>query len=72
MAVDGHQLWLDNGPVWLRHLSILNRRTLRIPDRPPAHPPARAVVQTAYRTRLVPFRDPFHLRGFGSFTDALQ
>ena len=72
IAGDGRVLHLDNGPVWLRHLTILNQRALRIPDRPPPeHPPA-ALVQTAARTPLLPFRDPFHLRGLGVLPAGLQ
>jgi hypothetical protein len=70
LAADGHQLRLDNGPVWLRRLTILDGRTLRIPERPEAEPPPRTVVQTV--SRLVPFRDPFHLRGLGSSSVTLQ
>ncbi|HEU4954162.1 MAG TPA: hypothetical protein VFT28_06285 [Gemmatimonadales bacterium] len=64
---DDGELRLDNGPVWLRRLAILNHRALRIPDRPPPEPPPHTVVQTAFRTPLLPFRDPFHLRGVGAF-----
>ena len=63
---DGRVLRLDNGPVWLRQLAILNHRALRIPDRPPPEPPPHMAVQTAFRTPLPPFRDPFHLRGAGA------
>ena len=72
VANDGSELRLDNGPVWLRRLAILNHRTLRIPDRPPAATPSRTVVQTASRTPLLPFRDPFHLRGLGIFPGWLE
>jgi hypothetical protein len=68
----GHQLRLDNGPAWLRRLTILNGRTLEIPDRPSSPPPPRAVIQTASRTRLQPFRDPFHLRGLGIVLASLE
>jgi len=64
---DGRALRLDNGPVWLRRLAILNHRALRIPDRPPPEPPPHMAVQTAFRTPLLPFRDPFHLRGVAAF-----
>jgi len=67
---DGHQLRLDNGPAWLRRLTILNGRTLEIPNRPPS--PPRAVIQTASRSRLLPFRDPFHLRGLDLVVASLQ
>ena len=60
---DGHQLRLDNGPVWLRRLTIVNRRTLSIPEPPDTARPATPVYQTAYPARLVPFRDPFRLQG---------
>jgi hypothetical protein len=66
LADDGHQLQLDSGPVWLRRLTILNRRTLRFPDRPPSSPPPRGVIQTATRAPLLPFGDPFRLRGAGA------
>ena len=41
IANDGRELRLDNGPVWLRRLPILNHRALRIPDRPPPERPPR-------------------------------
>jgi hypothetical protein len=72
IADNGHELRLDNGPVWLRRLMILNHRTLRIPDRAPAAIPPHRVVQTASRTPLLPFRDPFHLRGLGTFATVLE
>jgi hypothetical protein len=65
MAEDGRQLRLDNGPVWLRRLTIVNRRTLRIPDPPEATRPSPPVYQTSY-PRLVPFQDPFRLQGLVS------
>jgi hypothetical protein len=63
MAADGRQLRLDNGPVWLRRLTIVNPRTLRIPEPPDTTGPSLPVYQTAYPARLVPFRDPFRLQG---------
>jgi hypothetical protein len=72
LADDGHQLRLDNGPAWLRRLTVLNRRTLLIPNRPPSPPPPRAMIQTASRARLQPFRDPFHLRGLGIVVASLE
>ena len=57
---------LDNGPVWLRRLTVVNRRTLRIPDQPEGARPAAPVYQTSYPARLVPFRDPFRLQGLVS------
>lgn len=69
---DGRELRLDNGPIWLRHLAILNHQTLRIPDRPPPEPPALPVVQTTSRMPLLPFLDPFHLRGLGSLPAWVQ
>jgi len=71
IANDGRELRLDNGPVWLRRLAILNHRALRIPDRPPPERPG-PLVQTASRTPLLPFRDPFHLRGLGAFPAVLE
>lgn len=63
MAADGRQLRLDNGPVWLRRLTIIDRRTLSIPEPPETARPSLPVYQTAAPSRLVPFRDPFQLRG---------
>ena len=63
MEEDGHELRLDNGPVWLRRLTIVNRRTLRIPDPPEPRRPSPPVYQTSYPRRLVPFHDPFRLQG---------
>jgi hypothetical protein len=72
IADDGRELRLDNGPVWLRRLTILNHRTLRMPDRPrPEHPP-QMVVQTASRKPLLPFRDPFRLRGLGTLAGWIE
>ena len=39
IANDRGELRLDNGPVWLRRLAILNRRTLQMPDHPSSEPP---------------------------------
>jgi hypothetical protein len=69
---DGRVLRLDNGPVWLRRLAILNHRALRIPHRPPPEPPPPMAVQTAFRTPLLPFRDPFHLRGAGAVPAGIE
>jgi hypothetical protein len=66
MAADGRQLRLDNGPVWLRRLTIVDRRTLSIPEPPDTARPATPVYQTAYPARLVPFREPFRLQGLVS------
>ena len=63
MAEDGREVRLDNGPIWLRVLTIVDRRTLRIPDPPDATPPRSPVYRTAYPARLVPFGDPFRLQG---------
>lgn len=63
MAPHGREVRLDNGPVWLRVLTIVNRRTLRIPDPPDSTRSSPPVYQTAYPARLVPFRDPFRLQG---------
>jgi hypothetical protein len=71
MAADGRQLRLDNGPVWLRRLTIVNRRTLRIPQPPDTTRPSLPVYQTAYPARLVPFGDPFRLQGL-SFAPGSQ
>jgi hypothetical protein len=72
MAADGRQLRLDNGPVWLRRLTIVNRRTLRIPEPPDTTRPSLPVYQTAYPARLVPFRDPFRLQGLVNFASGSQ
>jgi hypothetical protein len=72
MAADGRQLRLDNGPVWLRRLTIIDRRTLQIPDPPEAARPTPPVYQTAYPKRLTPFRDPFRLRGAASQAPLFQ
>jgi hypothetical protein len=72
LAEDGHQLRLDNGPLWLRRLTILNQRTLRFPDRPPSSPPPRGVIRTASRAPLLPFRDPLHLRGAGALPGSVE
>jgi hypothetical protein len=72
MAAGGRQLRLDNGPVWLRRLTILDRRTLRIPDPPDTARPSLPVYQTAAPSRLVPFRDPFRLRGALSLAPLVQ
>ena len=63
MAPDGRHLRLDNGPVWLRRLTIIDRRTLSIPEPPASGRPTAPVYQTAYPARLLPFRDPFRLQG---------
>jgi hypothetical protein len=72
MAADGRQLRLDNGPVWLRRLTIVDRRTLQIPDPPATASPSLPVYQTAAPSRLVPFRDPFRLRGTLSLAPLVQ
>ena len=72
MAEDGRQLRLDNGPIWLRRLTIVNRRTLRIPEPPEATRPSPPVYQTSYPARLVPFRDPFRLQGLVSLAPRSQ
>jgi hypothetical protein len=72
MAPDGRQLRLDNGPVWLRRLTVVDRRTLRIPDPPDTTRPSLPVYQTASPARLVPFGDPFRLRGLVSFVPLAQ
>jgi hypothetical protein len=66
MAADGSQLRLDNGPVWLRRLTVVDRQTLSIPEAPDTARPSTPVYQTAYPARLVPFRDPFRLQGLVS------
>jgi hypothetical protein len=71
LADDGHELRLDNGPVWLRRLTILNQWTLRFPDPPRPSPPPRGVIRTASRA-LLPFRDPFHLRGAGALPGSVE
>jgi hypothetical protein len=72
MVADGRQLRLDNGPAWLRRLTIVDRRTLRIPDPPETARPSLPVYQTAGPSRLVPFRDPFRLRGTESLAPLVQ
>jgi hypothetical protein len=72
MAADGRQLRLDNGPVWLRRLTIVDRRTLSIPEPPDTARPGTPVYQTAYPARLVPFRDPFRLQGLVSLAPRSQ
>jgi hypothetical protein len=72
MAADGRHLRLDNGPVWLRRLTIVDRRTLSIPEPPDTARPATPVYQTAYSARLVPFRDPFRLQGLVSLASRSQ
>jgi hypothetical protein len=63
IAAEGRQLRLDNGPAWLRRLTIVDRRTLSIPTLPATSRPSPPVYQTSSPARLVPFRDPFRLRG---------
>ena len=70
MAPDGRQLRLDNGPAWLRRLTIVDRRTLRIPEAPDTT--TLPVYQTAYPAQLVPFRDPFRLQGLVSLAPLSQ
>jgi hypothetical protein len=70
MVPDGHQLRLDNGPAWLRQLTIVDRRTLRIPEAPDTT--RLPVYQTAYPAQLVPFRDPFRLQGLVSLAPSSQ
>ncbi len=72
MAADGRQLRLDNGPVWLRRLTVVDRRTLRIPDLPEGARPSPPVYQTSYPPRLAPFRDPFRLQGLVSLAPRSQ
>jgi hypothetical protein len=72
MAADGRQLRLDNGPAWLRRLTVVNRRTLGIPAPPDTTPPSLPVYQTGYPQRLVPFGNPFRLRGVASRASLLQ
>jgi hypothetical protein len=70
MAPDGRQLRLDNGPAWLRRVTIVDRRTLRIPEAPDTT--TLPVYQTAYPAQLVPFRDPFRLQGLVSLAPLSQ
>ena len=72
MDADGRQLRLDNGPVWLRRLTIVDRRTLRIPEPPDTARPSIPVYQTAYPAQLVPFRYPFRLQGLVSLAPRSQ
>ena len=72
MDADGSQLRLDNGPVWLRRLTIVDRRTLRIPEPPATARPSIPVYQTAYPAQLLPFRHPFRLRGLVSLAPRSQ
>jgi hypothetical protein len=72
MGPDRRQLRLDNGPFWLRRLTIVDRRTLRIPDPPDTTRQSPPVYQTASPTRLVPFRDPFRLQGASSLAPLIQ
>jgi hypothetical protein len=72
LAANGRQVRLDNGPVWLRRLTIVNRRTLRIADPPEGTRPSSPVYQTSYPARLVPFSDPFRLQGLVSLAPHSQ
>jgi hypothetical protein len=63
VAADGRHVWLDNGPLWLRRLTIVDHQTLTIPDEQERGPPPRATHRVASSGRLVPFRDPLHLSG---------
>lgn len=72
MDADARQLRLDNGPVWLRRLTIVDRRTLRIPEPPDTARPSIPVYQTAYPAQLVPFRHPFRLQGLVSLAPRSQ
>jgi hypothetical protein len=72
IAAEGRQLRLDNGPAWLRRLTIVDRRTLQIPEPPATSRPSPPVYQTSYPARLVPFRHPFRLQGLVSFAPGSQ
>ena len=72
IAEDGRHLRLDNGPIWLRRLTIMNRRTLSIPEQPATTRPSPPVYRTSSLTRLVPFREPFQLRGLVSLAPLSQ
>jgi len=72
MAADGRQLRLDNGPAWLRRLTVVNRRTLSIPAPPDRTRPSLPVYQTRHPQRLVPFGEPFRLRGVASRAPLIQ
>ena len=63
LSDDGRELSLDAGPTWLRRIDVVNRRTFRFPEEPRAEPPVLPTRMLAYRTRLVPFREPFQLTG---------
>ena len=63
LSDDGRELSLDAGPTWLRRMDVVNRRTFRFPEEPRAEPPVLPTRMLAYRTRLVPFREPFQLTG---------
>jgi hypothetical protein len=60
---DGRELSLDAGPAWLRRIDVVDRKTFRFPDQPRDEPAVLPTSMLAYRTRLVPFREPFQLTG---------
>jgi hypothetical protein len=63
LSDDGRELSLDAGPTWLRRIDVVNRRTFRFPDQPRVEAPVLPTSMLAYRTRLMPFREPFQLTG---------
>ena len=69
LSDDGRELSLDAGPTWLRRIDVVDRRTFRFPDQPRAEPPLLPTSMLAYRTRLVPFREPFQLTGLTIMVD---
>jgi len=62
IAPDGTQLWLDNGPGWLRQLTIADDGALRFSASREPESSGRS-HRAATATRLLPFHDPFHLSG---------
>jgi hypothetical protein len=62
VAAGGTQLWLDDGPPWLRRLASAGDGSLRIPDGLDRESSG-SVHRAATPTRLLPFHDPFHLSG---------
>jgi hypothetical protein len=60
---DGCQVTLEGGPPWLRRLDVIDQGTLRMVSLPDRTPLETDRYQSPQRVGLVPFLEPFKLRG---------
>jgi hypothetical protein len=60
---DGRQVTLEGGPPWLRRLDVIDQGTLRMVGLPRTTPLETGRYQMPQRIGLVPFIEPFKLRG---------